>query len=185
MAKLLTQDKLQSKINAIITEATAKVTALVRHNIGAEITRIAQVALAGPILAGVSDHGSKPSTEAPRSKVPAAKKPSPQVARQMECPSPGCKNPSKGPRFSWFCAEHRELPADEKEKILVEWRARRAVAQSAIGQKKEEKKEGKESSDTPKAPSPKPAKKAKPKAAKGKSKKASAAAAEPAKPASE
>jgi len=33
------------------------------------------------------------------------------------CRVPGCGKPSKGPRFDYFCEEHRNLPEAEKEAI--------------------------------------------------------------------
>jgi hypothetical protein len=33
------------------------------------------------------------------------------------CRVPGCGKPSKGPRFDFFCTQHRELPAAEKAAI--------------------------------------------------------------------
>jgi len=30
-------------------------------------------------------------------------------AAKMRCPYPGCKNRSKGPKFSFLCEEHRKL----------------------------------------------------------------------------
>ncbi len=35
------------------------------------------------------------------------------------CPFGGCQEPSKGPRYSWFCAAHRELPEGERAKVLA------------------------------------------------------------------
>ncbi len=45
----------------------------------------------------------------------------------MECPVPGCKNQSKGPRFSFFCQDHYDsLSADEKRKAIEARKARKA-----------------------------------------------------------
>jgi hypothetical protein len=42
----------------------------------------------------------------------------PRRARAIRpCRVPGCGKPSKGPRFDFFCAEHRDLPAAEKAAI--------------------------------------------------------------------
>ena len=43
---------------------------------------------------------------------------SPARARKIRpCRVPGCGKPSKGPRFDFFCAQHRDLPAAEKAAI--------------------------------------------------------------------
>jgi len=36
----------------------------------------------------------------------------------MRCRYPGCKNKSKGPRFKFFCEEHRNLPKKEQDAAL-------------------------------------------------------------------
>ncbi len=42
----------------------------------------------------------------------------------MRCRYPGCKNRSKGPRFRFFCDEHRKLPKKEQEAALQKWEAK-------------------------------------------------------------
>lgn len=39
----------------------------------------------------------------------------------MRCRYPGCKNQSKGPRFRYFCDEHRKLPKKEQDAALAKW----------------------------------------------------------------
>jgi hypothetical protein len=39
----------------------------------------------------------------------------------MRCRYPGCKNQSKGPRFRFFCDEHRKLPKKEQDAALAKW----------------------------------------------------------------
>lgn len=46
----------------------------------------------------------------------------PKRKRILPCIKPGCRNPSKGPRFHYLCAEHRNASKRDYE----EWRARRA-----------------------------------------------------------
>ena len=41
--------------------------------------------------------------------------------RDMRCRYPGCKNQSKGPRFRFFCDEHRKLPKKEQDAALAKW----------------------------------------------------------------
>ena len=35
------------------------------------------------------------------------------------CPVPGCEKQGRGPRFSFLCEVHRDLPAAEREKYRV------------------------------------------------------------------
>jgi hypothetical protein len=42
----------------------------------------------------------------------------------MRCRYPGCKNRSKGPRFRFFCDEHRKLPKKEQDAALEKWEAK-------------------------------------------------------------
>jgi hypothetical protein len=44
----------------------------------------------------------------------------------MRCRYPGCKNRSKGPRFRFFCDEHRKLPKKEQDAALQKWEAKQA-----------------------------------------------------------
>jgi hypothetical protein len=46
-----------------------------------------------------------------------------RVRKIRPCRVPGCGRPSKGPRFDFFCEEHRELPAAEKASIKAGKRA--------------------------------------------------------------
>ena len=42
----------------------------------------------------------------------------------MRCRYPGCKNRSKGPRFRFFCDDHRKLPKKEQDVALQKWEAK-------------------------------------------------------------
>ena len=44
----------------------------------------------------------------------------------MRCRYPGCKNQSKGPRFRYFCDEHRKLPKKEQDAALAKWAWKKA-----------------------------------------------------------
>lgn len=35
------------------------------------------------------------------------------------CPVPGCGRPGRGPRFSFLCEVHRDMPAGERDKFRV------------------------------------------------------------------
>jgi hypothetical protein len=41
------------------------------------------------------------------------------AALTRPCPVPGCTRPGRGPRFSFLCDIHRELPASEREKYRI------------------------------------------------------------------
>src|SRR5262249_37222405 len=51
--------------------------------------------------------------------------------RIILCPVPHCGKPGGGPKWGWFCAEHRNLPKAEMERIRRERRARLASAAPA------------------------------------------------------
>lgn len=41
------------------------------------------------------------------------------AALTRPCPVPGCSRPGRGPRFSFLCEVHRDLPASERERYRV------------------------------------------------------------------
>ena len=41
------------------------------------------------------------------------------AALTRPCPVPGCTRPGRGPRFSFLCDVHREMPASEREKYRI------------------------------------------------------------------
>jgi hypothetical protein len=41
------------------------------------------------------------------------------AALSRPCPVDGCTNPGRGPRFSFLCEVHRDLPESEREKYRV------------------------------------------------------------------
>ena len=53
--------------------------------------------------------------------IPAQSKPKKPVKstfKMKPCPVPKCKQPGKGPRYKWFCAEHRDMPKRELAKLM-------------------------------------------------------------------
>lgn len=36
-----------------------------------------------------------------------------------DCPVPGCGRPGRGPRYSFLCEIHREMPKEEREKYRI------------------------------------------------------------------
>jgi hypothetical protein len=41
------------------------------------------------------------------------------AALTRPCPVPGCTRPGRGPRFSFLCDVHREMPASDREKYRI------------------------------------------------------------------
>ena len=41
------------------------------------------------------------------------------AALTRNCPVPGCDQPGRGPRYSFLCEKHRDLPASEREQYRV------------------------------------------------------------------
>src|SRR5687767_8411619 len=95
-------------LQAIITRAADEVAAAVRQNIADEVRRL--------VGARAAAAGKEPRPSAKGAKKAKSARPSTFMSRP--CPYPGCTNPTRGPRFSWFCAEHRELPKEERERVL-------------------------------------------------------------------
>lgn len=105
--------------------------------VGVERNSFDMLLMAGAIVTGweeceVSKKG-KPGTEsgakaddAPPAVEPARKPrkaksaPTPEKPKRTvrPCPVPRCRQPSKGPRYSWFCAVHRDMPKREREKAM-------------------------------------------------------------------
>jgi hypothetical protein len=107
---------LDRTLNEIIDRTTAEIAAAVRRSIAEEVSDL--VAAAGRRPAAVDKKKG-------RAARPAAGR------RMLPCPFPGCASPTTGPRFSWFCAEHRQLPREERDRIVAEQRARIVAEQRA------------------------------------------------------
>lgn len=41
------------------------------------------------------------------------------MALTKPCPVPGCNRPGRGPRFSFLCEVHRDMPQSEREKYRI------------------------------------------------------------------
>jgi hypothetical protein len=50
---------------------------------------------------------------------PAARAAKVSMALTKPCPVAGCNRPGRGPRFSFLCEVHRDMPASEREKYRV------------------------------------------------------------------
>lgn len=59
------------------------------------------------------------STGAGRRTSPAARSAKVSASLTRPCPVPGCVRPGRGPRFSFLCEVHRDLPKEEREKYRV------------------------------------------------------------------
>ena len=64
-----------------------------------------------------------------------------KARRLLTCPFPGCHKPGKGPRFGWFCEDHRTLPKEERDRIRADRRAKGAPP-AVVKQKKGGRKPG-------------------------------------------
>lgn len=62
------------------------------------------------------------SSAAPAAKAPKGRRGArPGRKLDMACRYPGCKNQSKGPRFRFFCEEHRKLPRKAQDAALEKY----------------------------------------------------------------
>lgn len=164
-----TESALDKTINQIITRTAHEVVHAVRHSIAEEVARIVGGTMARSgtsIIAAVRKRarvvcpvpGCGKPTGGPRwgwfceehKDLPAEEKAkhratrqasartlrvtrnSGKAKRQLSCPYPGCNKPGKGPRFSWFCEEHRTLPKEERDRIRSE---KHAAVPTAKGKK--------------------------------------------------
>ena len=94
------QDPLQPLLEPIARRFAAQVAAAVVGFVEARVKREVESAV-GRAFASARTRGAAP-----------------RRARTIRpCRVPGCGKPSKGPRFDFFCAEHRELPAADKAAI--------------------------------------------------------------------
>jgi hypothetical protein len=83
---------LETTLSAIVARAAAEIAQAVRENIADEVARMVQGE--GGLL---------------------------RKRRVILCPVPDCGRPGGGPKWGWFCRDHKDLPPAEQE------RARRAT----------------------------------------------------------
>jgi hypothetical protein len=98
---------LDSMLTGIVSRAAADITHLVRQSIAVEVSR-----LVGGSARDLTALGRV------------------RQRRVIACPVPSCGKAGGGPRWGWFCAEHRNLPEAEKEKARLETRPRPLVARA-------------------------------------------------------
>jgi hypothetical protein len=106
MPRVRTQLRLQPLLEPIARRFAAEVAAAVVGLVEARVKREVETAV-GRAFAGTRSRGTAPR----------------RVRAIRPCRVPGCGKPSKGPRFDFFCAEHRELPAADKAAIKAGKRA--------------------------------------------------------------
>jgi hypothetical protein len=113
MPRTASQSGLERTINNIVNRAASEVAEAVRQNIADEVTRL--VGSRGGATLGRA-FGRK--------------------RRVILCPVPNCGKPGGGPKWGWFCAEHKDLSAAEKEKARNATRARPRGAAAAKASRK-------------------------------------------------
>ena len=109
MPRTPSQNALDRRIQDIIGRAAHEIAVAVRADIGEQIARLVggrRGAGAALELSGATGLGRK--------------------RRTILCPVPGCGKPGGGPKWGWFCAEHKSLPKAEQER----YRAQRKAQQS-------------------------------------------------------
>ncbi|HJZ84965.1 MAG TPA: hypothetical protein VKN99_07315 [Polyangia bacterium] len=109
------ESALDRTLNNIVASAAAEIAQAVRQNIADEVSR----------LVGGRGGGGGAAPRLGRKR------------RIIYCPVPGCGKPGGGPKWGWFCADHKDMPESEKEKARAATRARpRSVARRRGPRKK-------------------------------------------------
>jgi hypothetical protein len=111
-------ERLERTLNDIVARAAAEIAQAVRDNVALEVTRM---------VGGVTGRGGSAGLVA-------------RVGRKRRtilCPVPGCGKRGGGPKWGWFCADHKDLSAAEKEQVRSENRRRGGVAHAAKRRRKQ------------------------------------------------
>ena len=106
MPRTSTHSGLDRTVQDIVSRAAGEIAHAVRQNIADEVSR----------LVGTGGGGL------------AARRVQFRKRRVILCPVPNCGKPGGGPKWGWFCADHKNLPAAEKEKARAATRARAGLA---------------------------------------------------------
>ena len=121
MPKLRTESSLYRRLESIVSSAAQEIADAVRQNIAEEVTRV--VGTGGGRLVRLQQRGTTALGQI-------------RQRRQIFCPVQGCGEPGGGPKWGWFCATHKDLPAAEKERARTESRPHlRAGAKQLPGRK--------------------------------------------------
>ena len=105
MPRTSTHSALDRTLQDIVSRAAAEIALAVRQNIADEVSRLVGVVGGGSVARRVL-----------------------RKRRVILCPVPNCGKPGGGPKWGWFCADHKDLPAAEKEKARAATRARAGAA---------------------------------------------------------
>jgi hypothetical protein len=111
MIRKTTESSLDRTINRIVTDAAAAIAHAVRQNIADEVSRLVGSS-AGAKANGLTFGGRRKRAT-------------------ILCPVPGCGKPGGGPKWGWFCADHKDLSPADKEKARAARRKRSARAAKA------------------------------------------------------
>jgi hypothetical protein len=101
MPKLARQSPLDRTVGRIVARAAADIAHAVRQTIATEVAKRVDRVTLG------------------------------RARRVILCPVPNCGKPGGGPKWGWFCANHKNLPESEKEKARAATRARPRPAAAA------------------------------------------------------
>lgn len=115
MPRTAPSSPLDQRIQEIIARAAQEIAQAVRENIAAEVARLVQSSGVS-ISAALTERATASSSSS--SGAAAERK-----RRKILCPVPGCGRPGGGPKWGWFCAEHKNLSPEEKEQARAASRA--------------------------------------------------------------
>jgi hypothetical protein len=105
-------------LNDIVARAASEIADAVRGNIADEVARL--VGGRATVARGPGRPGRPPGRR----------------RRVILCPVPKCGKPGGGPKWGWFCKDHKDLPASEKAKARA---ASRPNVRSAAKQARKKK----------------------------------------------
>lgn len=119
MPRPRTKDPLQPLLEPIARRFAAQVAAAVVGFVEARVKHEVKAAVSRA-FAGARVRGGTAAT---------------RVRNIRPCRVPGCGEPSKGPRYDFFCAQHRELPAADQAAIKAGKRANGGKAEAKPARK--------------------------------------------------
>ena len=117
MPRLSREESFERTLQGIIDRAAAEIAQAVRQNIADEVTRM------------VGGASLRRGTAGRVARVGRKRAP-------ILCPVPNCGKPGGGPKWGWFCADHKNLPKSEKDEIRAKNRPRGGVSAMSRSRKK-------------------------------------------------
>jgi hypothetical protein len=123
MPRTSNESALDRTLNGIVSRAAAEIVHAVRQNIADEVNRLVG-------QGGVTSLGGRRGRP-----LGSGRK-----RRVILCPVPGCGKPGGGPKWGWFCANHKDLSAADKAKARAATRARAANGVAAAAKRGRRKK---------------------------------------------